>query len=327
VDANKYRFELDAISSNSFIAINKTLIRVFGLEVAVFISNLADKMRYFLDKGMLGNDGSFFLRHADQEEQTGLSEYKLKQCKKILKDIGVIDTVTKGMPAKEYYILHLDVLAEYYLAGDNAGIKEALDNKTPKNDGVKTPKNHTVKTPQNRGVKTLRNRGGFPYNKENKDKDNKGKENKVKETVPLGTVSAPDKSGASKNQPPPCPHQQIIDLYHRILPELPSVRTWPEHLRKRLRSRWRESEERQNIGWWENYFEKVREAPWLMGQVSDFHADLEWLIGPKNLCKVLNGRYSRRDNYVRKFSEKTDRSIKTLKQWMEKTGLDEEDRQ
>jgi hypothetical protein len=105
---------------------------------------------------------------------------------------------------------------------------------------------------------------------------------------------APEKPG-----PPSCPHQKIIDLYHQILcPPLPKVQRWTESRGKHLKARWVETKESSNIEWWEGYFKLVKKCPWLMGEIEPssggkrFVADIDWLINPNNMAKVLEGKYS-----------------------------------
>lgn len=88
-----------------------------------------------------------------------------------------------------------------------------------------------------------------------------------------------------------CPQVKIVELYHELLPELPRVLSWPEHLKAILRQRWREDPDRQNLEWWSDYFTYVKESPFLLGQKTEFVADLEWIVRPKNMTKILNGRY------------------------------------
>ncbi len=90
---------------------------------------------------------------------------------------------------------------------------------------------------------------------------------------------------------PICPHQKIVNAYHEILPELTRIKEWNETRRKLLKKRWSDDIKRQNLKWWEGYFEYVRKSPFLMGDKTDFHADLEWLIKPSNFTKVIEGRY------------------------------------
>lgn len=94
----------------------------------------------------------------------------------------------------------------------------------------------------------------------------------------------PDKSA-------PCPHQEIIDLYHKLLPELPQVKIWTPKRQGYLRSRWNEDKSRQNLPWWEKYFLKIKQSPFLTGNVTDFKASLEWVVNQSNMVKILEGKY------------------------------------
>jgi hypothetical protein len=88
-----------------------------------------------------------------------------------------------------------------------------------------------------------------------------------------------------------CPHEEIIALYHKILPELPVVKIWTPKRQGYLRSRWKEAPERQNIEWWEKYFTKIKQSPFLTGNVNDFKASLEWVVNQSNMVKILEGKY------------------------------------
>lgn len=97
--------------------------------------------------------------------------------------------------------------------------------------------------------------------------------------------------------PDDCPHGQIVALYHELLPECPPVKTWHATRAALLRQRWREDQKRQTLDWWRRYFGYVRESDFLVGKASahngrpPFVADLEWLIRPTNLAKVIEGKY------------------------------------
>lgn len=90
------------------------------------------------------------------------------------------------------------------------------------------------------------------------------------------------------------PHQAIIALYHEILPMCPVVKVWNDDQRKRLKARWNEKPERKSLDWWREFFQRCAASDWLTGRVRSFVCDLDWLVGPKNMAKVLNGRYDNR---------------------------------
>lgn len=96
-----------------------------------------------------------------------------------------------------------------------------------------------------------------------------------------------------------CPHSEIVSLYHEILPMLPFVKVLGEPRRKHLRTRWRESEERQSLDWWRGYFSTVAESDFLTGKVTpdknghSWLPNFDWLINPSNMTKVIEGNYSK----------------------------------
>lgn len=95
-----------------------------------------------------------------------------------------------------------------------------------------------------------------------------------------------------------CPHQEIIDLYHRILPMGRQVRVWNEARRAKLRARWREDDKRQSLDWWERFFGYIAESEFLTGQTTTagrppFEIDLEWIVTPAKFVKIVEGAYHR----------------------------------
>jgi len=121
----------------------------------------------------------------------------------------------------------------------------------------------------------------------------------VTQTViePSLTVSRGTSAGNGKPSPPPCPHEKIVELYHQILPACPRVRIWNAARRRILQARWREDPERQNPEWWRELFSYVADSEFLTGRAQatngrrTFIANLEWIIRPKNIVKIIEGNY------------------------------------
>lgn len=96
-----------------------------------------------------------------------------------------------------------------------------------------------------------------------------------------------------------CPHQEIIDIYHEVLPMCPRVRQWTAARQAALRQRWRESKERQSLDWWRKFFAYVAKSKFLTGQTEGrngsppFVAGIEWLTKQANMTKVIEGQYHR----------------------------------
>jgi hypothetical protein len=96
------------------------------------------------------------------------------------------------------------------------------------------------------------------------------------------------------SKPDNCPHQAIIDLYHKHLPAGTRVRPscWSEASRKKLRRRWREAPERQNLEWWDKFFLNVSQLDFFMGRTEiDYQTNLDALISPKMFGRIISDHY------------------------------------
>jgi uncharacterized protein YdaU (DUF1376 family) len=104
-------------------------------------------------------------------------------------------------------------------------------------------------------------------------------------------------AGVPKPPVSPCSHEAIIDLYHRVLPELPQVAKWTDTRKGYLQSRWREDKRHQTLDWWERFFRFVKESDFLCGRAKPqpgkkpFTADLEWIVTQGNFVKILERKY------------------------------------
>lgn len=136
-------------------------------------------------------------------------------------------------------------------------------------------------------------------NQEQDQEQDQDTDQKVTSSLQEGAVSNADdnKDNICKSQNN-CPHDEIIALYHEILPMCPQIRIWSKKRRGYLQQRWRESAKHQTLDWWRGYFQHVKKSDFLIGKVQaqngrqPFLADLEWLIRPDNFIKVIEGRYT-----------------------------------
>ena len=93
----------------------------------------------------------------------------------------------------------------------------------------------------------------------------------------------------------PIPFKKIVELYHKMLPTLPKVEKLTKKREGYIRQRW--IEDLTAIQNWENYFDYVKQSPFLMGQCESrddrppFRASLEWLTNPSNFAKVSEEKY------------------------------------
>lgn len=95
-------------------------------------------------------------------------------------------------------------------------------------------------------------------------------------------------------QPPKvtkCPHKDIVNLYHEILPSLSKVKEWTPKRQGYLKTVWSGNESRQSLDYWKRFFTYVSKSDFLMGRSNDFKADLEWLVKPSNFIKIIEKKY------------------------------------
>jgi uncharacterized protein YdaU (DUF1376 family) len=98
---------------------------------------------------------------------------------------------------------------------------------------------------------------------------------------------------SSEPKVPPCPHKEIIQIYHEVLPELPKViiDLWGGAREKQLRARWKQSKQHQSLDFWRWYFGIIRKSSFHLGDNErGWQADLGWLINPTNFAKMI-GKY------------------------------------
>lgn len=95
-----------------------------------------------------------------------------------------------------------------------------------------------------------------------------------------------------------CPYQEIVNLYHIALPELPAVALLNAGRKRALQARWRESSVHRDLGFWAEYFAQVKSSHFLTGKAEGrngskpFRATFDWLIAPSNFVKVVEGNYN-----------------------------------
>lgn len=105
--------------------------------------------------------------------------------------------------------------------------------------------------------------------------------------------SLPAKTGVPK-----CPHDEIIALYHEMLPANPGIKIWDGARANSLRARWREEPKRQSLDYWRRFFAKVAASAFLTGRAEGqrgaFLPGLDWMVKAGNFAKIIEGRYDDR---------------------------------
>lgn len=93
-----------------------------------------------------------------------------------------------------------------------------------------------------------------------------------------------------------CPHSEIVNLWHEVLPQCKQVRVWGDDRQKALTARWKELLKRGRITDKQSGLDYFRELFEFIGSSNNFLVTanwfgLDWLILPKNFAKVIEGTY------------------------------------
>lgn len=121
----------------------------------------------------------------------------------------------------------------------------------------------------------------------------------------VSDVPADELEGRRKRSVIACPVQRIADLWDEVLPELRSPIVWNDARKTAVSTRWREmavfhgwKTQDEGVDWFRRTLVAIRGSPFLMGKVQPrdrnqkpFALTLDWMFGPKNFLKIVEGRY------------------------------------
>jgi hypothetical protein len=221
---------LEMFRSDAYLVLNKSLLMRYGPARTVFLENLIDKYKYWRERDMLQEDGSFFLTHKAQRETTGLTEYQIRAAKQTFIDEGVLMTAWKGIPAKEHYILNFDRLLEVLFDATPTENRRACPNETTRACPSKTVELALTKSPglaltKSPGLALTKSPGLY---KNNKDKNNKDKNNKER------SLSHTSSKGDKLQEYLPIAQKlaDIVQSHKNVQISPTKLRSWADSIRK-----------------------------------------------------------------------------------------------
>lgn len=209
---------LQLLASNSFITLNKKLMKVAGIEEAIIFGELCSNYEYRAARGELDEDESFYCTVEDLEDKTTFSEYKQRKAFKKLESLGLMRTKLKGMPPKRYIQI------------SEQQIINLFDIQIPKNSGFKTKKNQdlnpekfrTNNNTENKNTEKeykIRDKEGYRGKVNNITSDNLNKEIK-EQSLKLLTLPTKSPYGEFKNVfLSESEHKALIDRYGQAVAE------------------------------------------------------------------------------------------------------------
>lgn len=151
------------------------------------------------------------------------------------------------------------------------------------------------------------------------DKDN-GKVNLEDKQKPTPSSSSSSSSSNTSNKGanapmaatalPPCPQQDLLNLYRKHLPNLTQPRIWDGSRAASLRQRWQQCARpsagafgggyettEKGIEFWDSFFGYIANdttlAKGFESQGRVWRPDLEWICKPANFAKIVDGKYAK----------------------------------
>jgi hypothetical protein len=100
---------IDLLAQDNYILANKTIARLYGLDEAILLGELASEYRYWVKEDKL-TDGFFFSTVENVKENTTLSDKRQRAAITTLKEAGIIEVKLMGLPAKRYIKLNAEQL-------------------------------------------------------------------------------------------------------------------------------------------------------------------------------------------------------------------------
>lgn len=170
---------INLLAKQNFIMVNKPLAKTIGVNAAIVFGELCSISSIF-------NDEEFFYQKEKIEEDTCLGNDAVRSAIKKLQEIGLISVIKKGLPCKNYYTIHEDVLLEL------------LDNITTSNTVTESTSNTDFKISSDTDTHTTTDTdNNSTFNNKNKTKEYINKnlnniytpETKVKEPTDLQKIN------------------------------------------------------------------------------------------------------------------------------------------
>jgi uncharacterized protein YdaU (DUF1376 family) len=108
---------------------------------------------------------------------------------------------------------------------------------------------------------------------------------------------------------PTCPHQDILNLYKKHLPQLAQPRVWDGVRQTNLRQRWLQaakpsifspkgySSQAEGLAWWDSFFGYIANdtklAQGFETKDRTWRPDLVWIVNATNFAKIIDGKYQK----------------------------------
>lgn len=126
------RLTKQLLLSSNYWVLNKEVVKLFGIETAFFLSNLAEAENLMSDK-----NGWFYQTTDTVEKITTLSRHKQNECIKRLEKANILEKNVRGMPARRFFRIDYKALSNLIVKNSQTRVKNFYNQDCEKSAGNK----------------------------------------------------------------------------------------------------------------------------------------------------------------------------------------------
>ena len=193
---------INTLSQDANLFINKKILAKYGLDLAVFISFIANQYNYFLTTNQLTKDKMFFATDDDIFLFTNMPRTRITSIKKQAQKLGFISIKKLGQPVKTYYKVNFEFLVN--ILSTTATIKELAYSRVLSEENLTE---NYIKTLSYRDLRLLCKKLSISYRNLSKKQDFIDKimeEKKIKSSESTNNSTCAEKLPTENNDIPVC---------------------------------------------------------------------------------------------------------------------------
>ena len=273
---------------------------VGGINAAIFLGQLM----YWDERAEDGAIGVY--KSSEQwQTETGLSYKEQMNARKKLRTLGLLSETHKRLQHRIYYKLNHDAFDDFInqILSENAQENgESPEGNLPNDPKGISPNDQRAFREQPKG-----HLGANP-------KSSSGTAQRANRYIDRDYIHRLQAETTSKESPSPadCPVEEIVELYHRFMPENPPVKIVDEDRREKITARWHEAAtldlapfhryQNREAGLlaWKEFFDICAHSDFLTGKVAPgpgrerpFLADLDFLMSARGFKGCIENKYHR----------------------------------
>lgn len=194
MSANNLSAIIRLLNPDNTISAHRMLAHAIGMTETIIYSSLISKQTYYLQNGMLSDDGWFFSTVCDLQESTTFGVKAQKTAISHLVAHGLIECENKGLPAKRHFRVIDNTENLMRLIEEGTEISESISDRSKAKNFVHR-QNRTTKKEENYQSEPRENSSSRDVS----DKKNSGVPSAVPSTRPAaGTCSHPSAAASSR---------------------------------------------------------------------------------------------------------------------------------